>query len=143
MKTKILQTVILCGFILSQTGCIMFGLAAAGAAGGGYMAYNKGDLEVLEPVTYDDAFNAVDATVQDLGMALQKREKKPLVGIVKAKSHYGKVTYNLENAGERMTQIKIRVGTFGDQAVQRQIYAKLKSNYGSGPRVDPETGLPK
>ena len=92
---------------------------------------------------YDDAFNAVDATILDMGMQLQEREKKPLVGKVRAKSHYGLVTYSLENAGEKMTQIKIRVGTFGNQTVQRQIFAKLKSNYGAGPRVDPETGLPK
>ena len=143
MKTKVLLGSVLSCLLFLQTGCIMFGLAAAGAAGGGYMAYNKGDLEILEAVTYDDAFNAVDATVQDLGMALQEREKKPLIGIVRAKSHYGKVTYSLENAGEKMTQIRIRVGTFGDQAVQRQIYAKLRSNYGAGPRVDPDTGLPK
>ena len=143
MKTKVLLGVVLSFFLFLNTGCIMLGLAAAGAAGGGYMAYNKGDLEILEPVAYDDAFNAVDATVQDLGMALQKREKKPLVGVVRAKSHYGKVIYSLENAGEKMTQIRIRVGTFGDQAVQRQIYAKLRSNYGAGPRVDPDTGLPK
>ncbi len=143
MKAKVLLGALLSFFLFLNTGCVMFGLAAAGAAGGGYMAYNKGDLEILEPVAYDDAFNAVDATVQDLGMALQKREKKPLAGIVRAKSHYGKVTYSLENAGEKMTQIRIRVGTFGDQAVQRQIYAKLRSNYGAGPRVDPDTGLPK
>jgi len=140
---KVILGMVLLGFVISQAGCVLFGLAAAGAAGGGYVAYNKGDFEILEPVTYDDAFNAVDATVQDMGMALQKREKKPLAGIVKAKSHYGKVIYNLENAGEKMTHISIRVGTFGDQAVQRQIYAKLKTNYGSGPQVDPETGLPK
>ena len=143
MKKKVLLWALASGLLVSQTGCVMLGLAAAGAAGGGYVAYNKGDLEVLEPVPYDDAFNAVDATVQDLGMTLQLREKKPLAGIVKAKSHYGKVTYSLENAGEKLTQIKIRVGTFGDQAVQRRIYAELKTNYGAGPRVDPETGLPK
>ena len=143
MKTKILLGAVLAWLTLTQTGCILFGLAAAGAAGGGYMAYNKGDLEVLEPVAYNDAFNAVDATIQDLGMALQKRKKMPLAGEVKAKSHFGNVTYSLENAGEKMTQIKIRVGTFGNQAVQRQIYAKLKTHYGAGPRVDPATGLPK
>jgi hypothetical protein len=143
MKTKFLLGTLLSGFLFLQTGCIMLGIAAAGAAGGGYVAYNKGGLEILEPVSYDDAFNAVDATVQDMGMALQEREKKPLAGVVMAKSHYGKVTYSLENAGEKLTQIRIRVGTFGDQAAQRQIYAKLKANYGSGPRVDPETGLPK
>ena len=143
MMKKVLLGTILLGFLISQVGCVLFGLAAAGAAGGSYVAYNRGDFEILEPVGYDDVFNAVDATVQDLGMALQKREKKPLAGVVKARSHYGKVTYNLENAGEKMTHIRIRVGTFGDQVVQRQIYAKLKTNYGAGPRVDPETGLPK
>ena len=143
MKAKVLVCVLGSWLLFTQTGCIMFGLAAASAAGGGYVAYDKGDLEVLEPVAYNDVFNAVDATVQDLGMALQLREKTPLAGTVKAKSHYGKVTYILENAGEKLTQIKIRVGTFGDQAVQRQIYAKLKANYGTGPQIDSETGLPK
>jgi hypothetical protein len=144
MKLKKLAVMVFGVFlVLTQTGCILFGLAAASAAGGGVVAYNKGDLEMLEPVSYEDAFNAVDATIQDMGMAMQKREKKPLAGIIKAKSHFGKVTYSLENMGEKMTFIKIRVGTFGDQAVQRQIYATLKTNYGSGPRVDPDTGLPK
>ncbi|MBL67831.1 MAG: hypothetical protein CMO74_05175 [Verrucomicrobiales bacterium] len=144
MKAKILVGFVCSAVVLlTQTGCILCGLAAASAAGGGVVAYKKGDLEILEPVGYDEAFNAVDATVQDMGMALQKREKKPLVGLVTAKSHYGKVTYSLENMGDKLTSISIRVGTFGDPAVQRQIYAKLKTNYGVGPRVDPDTGLPK
>jgi hypothetical protein len=143
MKTKVIIWILASGLLILQPGCVMLGLAAAGAAGGGYVAYDRGDLEVLEPIAYDDAFNAVDITVEELGMALQLREKKPLTGVVKAKSHYGKITYSLENAGEKLTQIKIRVGTFGDQAAQRRIYAELKTNYGAGPRVDPETGLPK
>ena len=144
MKIRVVLLSVLSSIlILTQAGCIGCGLAAAGAAGAGYVAYNQGDLEITEPVTYDDAFNAVDATIQDMGMALEKRHKEPLVGWVKADSHYGKVTYNLENRGEKMTTISIRVGHFGDQTVQRQIYAQLKSRYGSGPQVDPETGLPK
>ena len=143
MKSKGILGVLLSTCLFTQTGCIMLGFAAAGAAGGSYVAYDKGDLEILEPITYDEAFNAVDATVQDLGMVLQKREKKPLLGFVTAKSHYGKVTYNLENAGEKMTQIKIRVGAFGNQAAQRKIYAELKENYGAGPSVNPDTGLPE
>ena len=144
MKIKCYILCIFSSFlIITQAGCIMFGLAAASAAGAGYMAYDKGDLEITEPITYNDAFNAVDVTVQDMGMALVKREKKPLAGFIKAESHYGKVTYNLENKGEKLTTISIRVGSFGDQAVQRQIYANLKGNYGSGPQVDPDTGLPK
>lgn len=144
MKIRLFLLSVVSSFLLlTQSGCIVCGLAAASAAGAGYVAYDRGDLEVTEPISYDDAFNAVDATVQDMGMALVNREKQPLAGWVKADSHYGKVFYSLENRGEKLTTISIRVGNFGDQAIQRQLYAQLKSRYGSGPQVDPETGLPK
>ncbi len=106
------------------------------------MAYRMGDLEVTDPVTYDEAFSAVDSTIQELGMQVVKREKQPLIGEVRADSHFGKVTYNLANKGEKLTRISIRVGTFGDPASQGQIYAKLRTKYGSGPKIDPATGLP-
>ena len=140
MKCKFYILSVISSFIVvTQSGCILVGLAA----GAGYMAYDKGDLEVTEPIAYNDAFDAVDVTVKDMDMALVKREKKALGGFIHAKSHYGKVTYNLENKGEKLTAISIRVGSFGDQAAQRHIYAKLKGNYGSGPQVDPNTGLPQ
>ena len=140
MKIKFSVMCILSSFvIITQSGCILVGLAA----GAGYVAYDKGDLEVTEPIAYNDVFDAADLTVEDMGMALVKREKKPLDGFIQAKSHYGKVTYKLESRGQHLTSISIRVGNFGDQAAQRHIYAKLKGYYGSGPQVDPNTGLPQ
>lgn len=140
--TLLLSILVAASILLTQAGCIVCGLAAAGSAGAGFVSYKKGDLEVTEPISYEEAFTAVDATIQEMGMQLVKREKQPLVGEVKADSHFGKVTYNLKNKGDKLTYISIRVGTFGDAGFQGQIYSKLKSKYGGNPKIDPNTGLP-
>jgi hypothetical protein len=115
------------GLLLTQTGCAVLLVGAAIGLGAGTMAYTKGDLETLEPVSYDAAWTAVEDTAKEMSFTILKQDKKALEGKLVCKSHYGEVTFALESKGERITRITIRVGTFGDEPVSRRIYEKLKS----------------
>ncbi len=114
------------GLLITQTGCAVLLVGAAVGAGAGVVAYTKGDLETLEAVSYEAAWTAVEDTVKEMGFTVTKRDKKPQEGKVIAKSHYGEVTFTIESRGEKITQINIRVGTFGDEAASRNIFEKLK-----------------
>ena len=129
MKTKQLcMGVLAAGVLVLTSGCIVLGLAAAGATGAGVMAYNKGDFEATEPVPIEQAMTAVDKTITDMGMSVIKQDKDALTGYVRAKSSFGTVRYKLASKGPSLTKISIRVGTFGDEEYQAHIYSKLKAN---------------
>ena len=115
------------GLILTQTGCAVLLVGAAVGAGAGAMAYSKGDLEMLEAVSYEAAWTAVEDVAKESGFQVTKRDKKPLEGKLIAKSHFGEVTFSMLSKGEKITLISIRVGTFGDEAASRQIFEKLKA----------------
>ncbi len=114
------------GLLLTQTGCAVLLVGVAVGVGAGAVAYTKGDLETLEPVSYESAWTAVEETAKEMGFPITKRDKKPLEGTLLAKSHYGEVTFTVENKGEKLSFISIRVGTFGDEPFSRQIFEKLK-----------------
>ncbi len=114
------------GLLLTQTGCAVLLVGAAVGLGAGTVAYTKGDLETLEPVSYESAWTAVEETAKEMGLPIIKRDKKTLEGTLLAKSHFGEVAFTVINRGEKLSSISIRVGTFGDEAFSRQIYEKLK-----------------
>ena len=129
MKTKqICMAALAAGMLLLTSGCIVLGLATAGATGAGMMAYNKGDFEATEPVPFEQALTAVNKTITDMGMSVIKQDKDALTGSVRAKSSFGTVRYKLASKGPSLTKISIRVGTFGDSDYQAHIYSKLKAN---------------
>lgn len=125
---KVCMTMLAASMLMLTSGCIVLGLAAAGAAGAGAMAYNKGDFETTEPVPFGNAMAAVDKTITDMGMSVIKQNRDALTGYVQAKSTFGTVRYKLASKGPSLTKIGIRVGTFGDSDYQAHIYSKLKEN---------------
>ncbi len=128
MKIKQIITGLMAGFILiTQAGCLALGVAAAVGAGAGYAYHSKGDLEVTSTKSLDEVIAAVEGICTEMnftGMESDKRDA--FFAKVKAMSHHGPVTFEIEGEAPGKTAVSIRVGTIGDPEYSEIIYAKLK-----------------
>ena len=79
MKIKKIITGLMAGFIIiTQTGCLALGVAAAAGVGAGYAYHNKGDLEVTSTKSLDEVFAAVEQTCTEMNFTGMESEKKML-----------------------------------------------------------------
>ncbi len=127
---KIKQTIagVLSGFILlTQSGCLALGVAAAVGAGAGYVYYSKGDLEVTSTKSLDEVVAAVEQVCGELNFrAVETNKKDAFYAEVKANSHHGPVVFKISSETPESTAVSIRVGSFGDKNYSEIIYAQLK-----------------
>jgi len=107
-------------------GCMV---VAVGAGAAGTVAYVKGDLEAVEAVSLNDAYQATEKAVEEMGLFTISKKKDSLGAIFKLRdSDDKKITIKLTAATESTTKISIRVGTFGSEAKSQMIYGKIKEN---------------
>ena len=127
MKQKLCWLSGLAAVALLLQGCV---LLVAGAAGAGGYKYVTGELKVTEPLALDKVWKATELAASDLKLTPVKKEKDGLTAYFETKIANDKqVTIKLANQGEKITELRIRVGTFGDETFSRQIYEKIKSHY--------------
>ena len=111
-------------------GCAVVVVGAAAGAGVGGYAYANGELKSSETVTYDTACTATLAAMKDLGYAVVENKKDALTDKITAVSTGDKKVYvTITKQSSTTTEISIRVGTFGDEALSRQIMDKIKSHF--------------
>ncbi|MBU6399137.1 MAG: DUF3568 family protein [Verrucomicrobia bacterium] len=118
------------------TGCaalLVGGAVAAGAAAGvGAAAYSKGELRATENATLDQAWAAVPAAMQDYGVTVVDKARDELNATVQGQTpDKTKIVVKLKNAGKGTTDVRIRVGTFGNETISRQILEAMRKHYGS------------
>ncbi len=115
---------------LSAGGCLA--LAVGAAAGAGTVAYIQGELEAVEEIPLDRAWSASQATIEELQFNKTAERKDALQGRITAERADGSdVTIRLDAEGDTQTKIRIRVGTFGDEAVSRTILDTIKAKAGA------------
>jgi hypothetical protein len=109
------------------TGCVAALVAGGVAAGAGGVAYVNGELKSVESAPLDKAWKATQTAVQDLEFTVIDKHKDGLQAELRARTATDKkVRIKLEKAGESVTDIRIRVGTFGDESLSRGILDKIK-----------------
>ena len=120
-------------------GCLLIGLSAcarqwvilggaAAAAGAGTYAYIKGDLKRNYEAPIDKAWEATVKAVQELKMTIESKQHDAFSGIIKGKMADGKsFAINLKRLGEKLTEIGIRIDTFGDRQKSEAIHDKILS----------------
>jgi len=126
---KLLPTLILGLSLLVNSGCpaVLVGAAAGGAAGAGAVAYVGGELRSTEEVSLDRAWNATQVAVNDLEFTTTKKEKDVFDAVLTASGAGGKkVRVALKKVANKRTEIRIRVGTFGDKSLSQQILQTIK-----------------
>jgi hypothetical protein len=107
------------------TGCIA--LVVGGAAGAGTYAYVSGELKTTESASLDRAWSASQGAIKELQFKVTTEQKDALQGRLIARTAADKkVEVNLKKISDNTTEIRIRVGTFGDEDLSQLILQKIK-----------------
>ena len=105
-------------------GCV----AAAVGAGASVVAYVRGDLETTMPTEYAKVVDSARRALKDLEFARVSDSKDALKADLVARTALDKkVEVTLTNSGKNLTNIKIRVGVFGDEQLSLAILDKIKA----------------
>jgi len=119
-----------CSLVLASglfTGCVA-PLLVVGAGAGGY-AYVTGKLTFTEATTVEKALNAAEKALKDLELTPEGKAKDTVSAKVEARTAKDQnVKIEMTNKGEKITEITIRVGVFGDEAYSRKIYERIKAH---------------
>jgi Protein of unknown function (DUF3568) len=130
MSNKLLMIGVTAMLLAAGSGCALFVVGGAAAAGAGGYAYVKGEVKSTEGASLDRAWQATLAAMKDLEYTVTKQGKDALAGELTARNAIGKEIYIYEKkVSDTATEISIRVGTFGDEAVSRTILMKIKSHF--------------
>lgn len=131
MKIKIFFTALLAAALVFTGGCIAPVLILGGVAvGAGAVVYVNGELKDSEAVTYDSAYDATLAAMTDLKYTVISQQKDTLTAQIMARSAGGaKIQVTLNKQSPTVTEIRVRVGTFGDEALSKAILDKIKSHF--------------
>lgn len=109
--------------LLSLPGCAVLVIGAAV----GTAVYLEGDLESHLGTDIYGAVNATNLASQDLGLVPVSRTGDANEALLIATDSEGrKVSVKLKPAGARVTQIKIRVGSGGNEGASRRILAQIE-----------------
>jgi hypothetical protein len=116
----------LLGTLAATSGCVA---VVAGAGAGAAVAYVRGDLDGTVNAGFNQAVRAASAAIGDLKFARVTEKKDAMQAIIVARNAADKrIEIRVEEAGEKTSKVKIRVGVFGDESLSMAIFDKVKSN---------------
>jgi hypothetical protein len=122
-----LLAVILGAGLLINSGCA---LLVGGAAGAGTVAYLKGELKTNEDIPINKLFDATIAALKEMGLTVKKFEKAASSAKFFAMTADDKtITINLKKRNDYLTELSIRVGTFGDESLSKKILEEIRKHY--------------
>lgn len=108
------------------SGCMA---VAAGAGAGAAVAYVRGDLDTTLDAGFAKSVRATEKMIAQLKYAKISDHQDALQATLIARNAGDqKIELYLEKLTDDATKLKIRVGTFGEEALQNEILAKIKAN---------------
>jgi hypothetical protein len=132
LKRRIQLVALLCCFLIGLSACskkwVAIGAAAAAVGAGAYY-YVKGDLKRNYDAPMDKTWDATVKALEALQINVESKQNDALTGVINGKLADGKsYTVNVKRLGENLTEVGIRVGTFGDRERAEAIHDKILSN---------------
>src|SRR5688500_13586113 len=128
-RTLILS-VILGLFMASQTGCL---LIAAGAGAGTGVAYVKGDTDAVIDGDTKNVTAASEKAMKDMELFLISTVSTGFDVRVNGRTACDtKVVVVVKHYGENLSKVSVRVGNFGDEALQTALLDKIRENVKTG-----------
>lgn len=101
-----------------------------GAAGGGAVAFIRGELKTTEEVSLNRAWRAAQTAMGDLEFTITDKEKDAFDARIHASGAGDKaIDVALKKISPTRTEIGIRVGLFGDESLSRQILEAIKKRF--------------
>ena len=119
---------ILLGLLLVYAAVMVQGCVAAAVGVGavGTVAYIRGDLEAVEPASFDEVYVVARAVLEELKLNVIKDSKDAISAVIVAlDAEDKKITIKLSGTTQRTTEFSIRVGLFGDEPKSRMIYQMI------------------
>jgi len=136
IKSEFVLAALLLLVALTGTGCLLFAAGAGAGAGAAGYAYVKGELKTTEPVSIDRTWDATVAGVQEMNLPIINQSHDALQGHLVAKTSGDKnVDINLKKIADTSTELRVRVGTFGDEALSRTILDAINRHLNTPPAV--------
>ncbi|MGD8741238.1 MAG: DUF3568 family protein [Desulfobacterales bacterium] len=132
VKRRIQLVALLCCFLIGLSACskkwVAIGAAAAAVGAGAYY-YVKGDLKRNYDAPMDKTWDATVKALEALQINVESKQNDALTGVINGKLADGKsYTVNVKRLGENLTEVAIRIGTFGDRERAEAIHDKILSN---------------
>ena len=126
---KILCLALVTAALFLGNGCALFLVGGAAAAGAGAVYYIDGELKDTETASFDAVHTAALAAVRDLQFAVVSDAKDAINSKILVRTATDKkITITLAKQSPTVTEIRIRVGTFGDEQMSRQILDGIKAH---------------
>jgi predicted small secreted protein len=128
-KQKLLILLLLAASPFVLTGCLAAAaVGGAAAAGAGTVAYIKGELKATEDASLNKTWSATVAAIDDLQFLVTNKLKDDVSAELDAKTADNKtVKIQLKRVTGSLTDISIRIGTFGDESLSRYILSKIEA----------------
>lgn len=88
-----------------------------------------GELEAIEQATLDQAWDASLTAMERLGFVVSQRDRNDVEARILAHTQGGReVRLRLSKDTTILSRIRIRVGTFGDEALSRLILERIETH---------------
>jgi hypothetical protein len=132
VKRRLQLVALLCCFLIGLSACsrkwVVIGAAAAAVGTGAYY-YVKGELKRNYDAPMDKTWDATVKALEALQINVESKQNDALTGVINGKLADGKsYTVNVKRLGENLTEVSIRIGTFGDRERAEAIHDKILSN---------------
>jgi len=123
---RLVVAVGLTGVTVVQSGCL---IVAAGAVAAGTVVYIRGELRASLANPYDDVVAASSRAVEKLQFRKISQEGDALKTVLVARTGTDKkIEITVKRVTDAVTKVEIRVGVFGDEALSRAIFDKIKQS---------------
>jgi hypothetical protein len=110
-----------------NSGCVV--AAAGAAAGAGTVAWVEGKLVVTLDHAYGHVLRASDQAITQLQFMKVSDARDALSAeLVSRTAEDKKVRISLKKEGDHLTEVQIRVDTFGDKALSLAVLDRIKAN---------------
>jgi hypothetical protein len=125
-----LVTSFILGLLLTtQSGCL---LAVAAVGTGGTVAYVRGDLETSVDADPRLVADAADRALKGMDVAVISKSASSLDANVQGRTARDvKVSIVVKAESDKVSHVSVRVGVFGDNAMQANIMEKIRSELNS------------
>jgi hypothetical protein len=125
IKSSLLLSSFLLSLLLAASGCVAI---VAGGAGAGTMAYLRGELQGSVAADIGRTQRAAEQVVSAKGLVQVSAESDDLSGEIVARTADDKqVRIALKRSSDRVTEVRIRVGTFGDETLSRDLFESIRA----------------
>jgi hypothetical protein len=121
-----LRLLIATGILALTAGCLV---VAAGAAGAGTVAYVRGELDATLGNQYPQVADSAANAVSQLQFAMVSQSRDAFNDEIIARTAQDKkIDIKVSRRADNLTDIKIRIGLFGNEEESRAILDRIKGN---------------